>query len=222
MRCTALVLASAIVLAVALAQLTAVARPVASDEEGYVSIFNGKDLSGWIERGSKGGWVVEDGLLVCTPKGRFLFTEKEYADFSFKFEFKLTPGGNNGVCIRAPLQGNPAYDGMEIQILDDYHPRYRGRLRPTQYHGSIYDVWPARRGFLREAGEWNEEEIICKGPKIKVILNGAVIVDADLTKVTDPKVLAKHPGLKRTKGHLGFYGHGDRVEFRNLRVKEFK
>lgn len=189
-----------------------------ADEEGYVSIFNGKDLTGWIERGSKGGYVVEDGKLVCTPHGRFLFTEKEYADFSFKFEFKLTPGANNGVAIRSPLEGNPAYDGMEIQILDDYHPRYRN-LRPTQYHGSIYDVVPAKRGYLKPAGEWNEEEIICKGPHVKVILNGAVIVDADLSKITDPEVLKRHPGLRRRSGHIGFFGHGARVEFRNLRIK---
>lgn len=189
-----------------------------AEEEGYVPLFNGKDLSGWIERGSKGGYVVEDGKLVCLPHGRFLFTEKEYADFSFKFEFKLTPGANNGVAIRSPLEGNPAYDGMEIQILDDYHPRYRN-LRPAQYHGSIYDVVPAKRGYLKPAGQWNEEEIICKGSHVKVILNGAVIVDADLSKITDPEVLKRHPGLKRRSGHIGFFGHGDRVEFRNIRIK---
>jgi len=221
MRTTLLVCSAGLIVFLA-ALCVAPALEATPVEEGYVSIFNGKNLDGWIERGSKGGYVAKDGVLVCTEHGRFLFTEKQYADFSFKFEFKLTPGANNGVAIRAPLDGNPAYDGMEIQILDDYHPRYRGRLRPTQYHGSIYDVWPARRGFLREAGEWNEQEIICRGPRIKVILNGAVIVDADLTKVTDPAVLKKHPGLRRKQGHLGFFGHGAHVEFRNLRVKEFK
>ena len=116
------------------------------------------------------------------------------------------------------MDKKPAYEGIEIQILDNVG--YPKQLRPAQYHGSIYDVVPAKRGALKPVGRWNEQEIICQGRRITVIVNEMVIVDADLDKLTDAELVEKHPGLKRTKGHLGLLGHGSRVEFRNLRVKE--
>lgn len=189
-------------------------------EPGFVSLFNGKNLDGWTLVGGKGpGYVVEHGVLVCPADGGGnLFTEKEYANFIFHFEFRTAPAGNNGVGIRAPLQGDAAYQGMEIQILDDNAPEYKD-LRPAQFCGSIYDVIPAKRGFLHKAGEWNREEIRAEGRQIRVTLNGHVIVDANLDSVTDPAVLKKHPGLARTQGHIGFLGHGSKVEFRNIRIK---
>lgn len=202
--------------------LTAGCLAAAENEPGFVSLFDGKSLKGWqlVDKRGGSGYVAENGLLVCPADGGGnLFTEKEYADFTFRFEFRFEPGGNNGVGIRAPLTGDVAYSGMEIQILDHDHERYRGRLKPTQMHGSIYDVIPAKTGHLKPAGEWNSEEITARGSRITVKLNGAVIVDADLTTVTDPAVLKKHPGLSRTSGHIGFLGHGTRVEFRNMRVK---
>ena len=195
----------------------------ADPEPGFVSLFDGKTLNGWqlFEKRGGSGYIVEDGLLVCPATGGGnLFTAKEYSDFIFRFEFRFEPGGNNGVGIRSPLAGDAAYVGMEIQILDHDHERYKGRLKPTQYHGSIYDVVPAKTGHLKPAGEWNQEEITAKGRRITVTLNGAVIVDADLDSITDPAVLKKHPGLARKSGHIGFLGHGTRVEFRNIRVKE--
>jgi len=205
--------------------LALLAPAVASGaEEGFVPLFDGKTLDGWtlVEKKKPGrGYVVEDGLLVCPPDGGGnLLTQKEYSNFVFRFEFRMEPGGNNGVGIRAPLAGDIAYSGMEIQILDHDHPRYQGRLKPTQKNGSIYDVIPAKTGYLKPAGEWNEEEITANGRRITVKLNGTVIVDADLDSVTDPAVLKKHPGLARTTGHIGFLGHGTRVEFRNIRIKE--
>jgi hypothetical protein len=200
-------------------------NPAAGDGDGFVPLFNGKDLSGWIYAGkpSGKGYQVKDGVLFCTEKdGGNLFTEKQYADFAFRFEFKLEDSGNNGVGIRSPLQGDPAYVAMEIQILDDYGKEWKDRLRPAQYHGSIYDVVPAKRGSLKPAGEWNSEEIMAKGRRITVKLNGNTIVDANLDDVKDEAVLKKHPGLKRERGHIGFLGHGSRVEFRNIRVKELK
>ena len=188
---------------------------LAAEEEGYVSLFNGKDLTGWT--GDTKGYIVENGNLVCKPGGN-LFTEKEYANFSFKFEFKLTPGANNGVGIRTPLEGNPAYEGMEIQILDDRHEKYKD-LHEWQAHGSIYGVVPAKRDHLKPVGEWNSEEIIADGRNVKVIVNGVTIVDSDLDKVT-PVDGKPHPGLKNEKGHIAFCGHGDVIEFRNLRVKD--
>lgn len=192
-----------------------------SAEPGFVSLFNGKNLNGWQLVNGKGpGYVVKNGLLVCPADGGGnLFTDKEFDNFIFRFEFRFEPGGNNGVGIRAPLSGDIAYQGMEIQILDHDHERYKGRLKPTQYHGSVYDVFPAKTGHLKPAGQWNSEEIVADGRRIKVTLNGAVILDVNLDDMKDPAVLAKHPGLKRTSGHIGFLGHGTLVEFRNIRVK---
>jgi len=171
--------------------------------EGFVSIFDGKTLKGW--RGTVKGYAAEDGMLVCKAKGGGnLFTEREFGDMIFRFEFRLPPGGNNGVSIR----------GHEIQILDDYAEKHK-HLKPCQYHGSIYCKVPAKRGATKPAGEWNSEEIKVKGTQWTVTVNGKVVVDCDISKV---------PGLegvaRRKKGPIGFRGHGCRVEFRNLRVKE--
>jgi hypothetical protein len=190
-------------------------------EPGFASLFDGKTLNGWTLVGKKGpGYIAREGVLVCPAEGGGnLYTEKEYSNFVLRFEFRTEPGGNNGVGIRAPLEGDAAYTGMEIQILDNDAPQYTN-LQPAQYHGSIYGVVPARRGFLKKAGEWNEEEILADGRRIRVTLNGTVIVDANLDDVRDPQVLKNHPGLARARGHVGFLGHGSLVEFRNVRIKE--
>ena len=198
------------------------AMSAAGAEPGFVSLFDGKTLHGWQIVGQKGtGYVVENGLLVCPADGGGnLFTSREYSNFVLRFEFRLFEGSNNGIGIRAPLEGDAAYAGMEIQILDDGAPRYQGKLRPAQYHGSIYDVIPAKQGFKKPTGEWNTEEITAKGRLVTVVLNGTTIVDADLDSVHDPAVLKKHPGLARSSGHIGLLGHGTRVEFRNFRIQE--
>jgi hypothetical protein len=198
-------------------------------ERGFTKLFNGKDTSGWIYGTLKGkenkagvGYQVnpETGVLYTTAHdGGNLYTAKQYANFIFRFEFKLAPGGNNGLGIRAPREGNAAYEGMELQILDDSSDRYT-KLRPEQYHGSIYDVVAAKRGALKPVGEWNSEEVIADGRHIKVIVNGVTTVDANLDDVQDPEKLKKHPGLQRKDGHIGFLGHGEALEFRNIRIKE--
>ena len=189
-------------------------------EQGFVSLFDGKTLDGW--EGSVKGYGVENGVIYCKKKGGgFLYTAKEYGDFSFRFEFKLTSGANNGIGIRTPRGKDPAYAGMEIQVLDDTAPGYKN-LRPNQYHGSIYGVVAAKRGHQKPVGEWNRQEIYCKGNHVKVTLNGVVIVDADIIKDSSAKVQARHPGLKREKGYIAFCGHGARVEFRNVRIRELK
>ncbi len=201
---------------------------VSDDEAGFVSLFNGKDSTGWRygkrgdgENKSAKGYQVDGDVLFCTKEdGGNLFTEKEYGDFIFRFEFKLEPNANNGVGIRAPLEGDAAYVGMEIQVIDDDGPQYKDKLQTWQRHGSIYNVVPAKPGSLKPAGEWNTEEIYAKGRHIKVTVNGKVIVDANLDDVKDEETLKKHPGLARTKGHIGFLGHGARVEFRKMRIKE--
>jgi hypothetical protein len=191
-------------------------------EPGFVSLFDGKTLNGWkLVKPHGPGYVVQDGVLVCPADGGGnLFSEKEYADFTVRFDFKMEPGGNNGLGIRAPLEGDAAYAGMELQILDDGHARYKGKIKSEQHHGSIYGVFPARTGYLKPAGEWNSEEVTAKGSRVKITLNGVVILDADLANVREEAVLKAHPGLLRKAGHIGFLGHGTRVEFRNIRIKK--
>jgi len=191
-------------------------------EAGFTDLFNGKNLDGWKLMGGSGrGYVVEDGKIIC-PKdgGGNLFTEKEYANFVLRFEFKLAEGSNNGIGIRAPFEGDAAYMGMEIQVLDDYAERYAGKLHPEQYHGSVYDTVAAKQGSLKKAGEWNVEEIRADGRKIKVTVNGKVIVDTDLNAVTKPETIKRHPGMFRSSGHIGFLGHNEYVEFKNIRVQD--
>lgn len=202
--------------------LAFLALSASAADPGFTDLFDGKTLHGWRYVGSKSdSYFVEKGLLVTTPDSRGnLFTEAEYANFILRFDFKLTEGANNGIGIRAPFEGDAAYVGMEIQILDHDAAMYKGKLRPAQYHGSIYDVFPAKTGFLKPVGVWNSEEISARGSHIVVTLNGTVIVDADLSTVTDPEVLKKHPGLQRASGHIGLLAHDSRVEFRNLRIKK--
>ena len=196
------------------------AAPAPAQEPGFVSLFNGRDLAGWM--GDTAGYSVEDGVLVCRKEGGGnLYYEKPFSDFILRFSFRMEPGGNNGVGIRAEPGKDAAYYGMEIQILDDYAPNW-ARLQPYQYHGSIYGVVAARRGALKFAGEWNEEEIHVEGSRVRVTLNGTVIVDADLEQVGRPETLDKrpHPGLFNRTGHIGFLGHGTRIEFRDIRIRE--
>ncbi len=193
-------------------------RRIRPQETGGVSLFNGRDLTGWV--GDTAGYVVQDQTLIWRGGGN-LYTEQEYDDFHFRCEFRLTPGANNGIGIRSPRQGNPAYDGMEIQILDDTADRYAD-LQPYQYCGSIYGVAPARRGRLKPVGQWNAMDIIADGPRITVILNDTVIVDADLTQAIEQGTMdgRDHPGLTRTGGHIVILGHGTEVAFRNIQIKE--
>jgi HEAT repeat protein len=190
--------------------------------EGFVSLFNGVNLDGW--QGNTVDYFAQDGEMVVQPsRGGHgnIFTEKEYTDFIFRFEFQLTPGANNGLGIRAPLTGDAAYQGMEIQILDDTAPIY-AKLHEYQYHGSVYGVIPAKRGYLKPVGEWNYEEVSMKGTRIKVTLNGTVIVDGDIAEASKNGTLdgRDHPGLKRSKGYIGFLGHGSELKFRNIRIKD--
>ncbi len=191
-------------------------------KDGFKSLFNGKDLEHWI--GNKTDYIPENNEIFVNPKqgghGN-LYTAEEYSDFVFKFEFKLTPGANNGLGIHAPLQGDAAYMGKELQILDNTAAIYKN-LKPYQYHGSVYGVIPAKRGFLKPVGEWNTEEVIVKGDDIKIILNGTVIVDGNMAEASKNGTADKadHPGLKRKKGHIGFLGHGSELWFRNIRIKD--
>lgn len=190
-----------------------------SDNTGFVSIFNGENFDGW--EGPTDNYQINDGVLTCKPgKGGTIYTAKEYEDFVVRLEFKLPPGGNNGLAIRYPGSGDTAYVGMtELQVLDSEHPKY-AKLDKRQYHGSAYGMIPAARGYLFPAGEWNYQEVTVQGSRIKVELNGSVILDGDVSKVTDFMGGRPHPGMNLKKGHFGFAGHSDPVEFRNVTLKE--
>ncbi len=191
-------------------------------EKGFVSIFDGKTLKGW--QSDAGSYAVENGTLIC-KKGSIgrLNSKKQYANFVLRFDFKLQPGANNGVALRARLGGGePAFEGLECQILDDSSPKYK-TLKPYQFHGSIYGIFPAKRGSLKPVGKWNSQEIVCNGTKIKVTVNGKVVVDNDLEAVRGGTMDERtRPNLYCKTGYVGFIGHGDRVEFRNIRIKELK
>ncbi|MGE5756407.1 MAG: DUF1080 domain-containing protein, partial [Planctomycetaceae bacterium] len=193
-------------------------RGPAGPPDGFIALFDGRGLDGWA--GAIESYEVVDGAIRCRPhKGGTVYYNREFSDFAARVEFRLPPGGNNGLAIRYPGQGDTAYVGMcELQVLDDTAPKY-ARLDPRQYHGSAYGMAAARRGFLRPVGEWNFQEVTVKGPKIKVELNGTVILDADLSKVTEFMANSPHPGKDRTSGYFGFAGHGDPVEFRNVAIK---
>lgn len=223
---TTLVAAVALGLAATVPVPTAPPSPNTAPDSGFVSIFNGKDLTGWT--GTKGqppqGYAVEDGAIVCQSDGRNLYTAREYGDFVLRFRFQLTPGANNGIGVRTPNEGDAAYEGLEIQVLDNSAEKWAG-LKPWQFHGSVYGIAAAgRRDALKPVGEWNEEEIEVRGRRVKVTLNGTVLVDVDLDEATKSGTLSgqAHPGLGRARGYICFCGHGDRVAFKDLAVRELK
>lgn len=190
--------------------------------EGFQLLFNGRNLDNW--QGNKIDYAAEDGMIVVSPKEGShgnLYTDKEYSDFVFRFEFQLTPGANNGLGIHAPLEGDAAYVGKELQILDNTADIYKD-LQPYQYHGSVYGIIAAKREFLKPVGEWNYQEVVVKGDDIKITLNGTVIVEGNM-KTASKKGTADHkdhPGLLRHKGYIGFLGHGSELKFKNIRIKE--
>ena len=201
-----------------------------SDEEkraGFQVLFDGTNMHAWC--GNTGDYILEDGCISMVPSRSFggnLYTKAEFADFVYRFEFQLTPGANNGVGLRAPLEGDAAYVGMESQILDCEHPIY-SNITPLQHHGSIYGILPANEKHteaMKPVGEWNYEEIVCKGDYVKVTLNGVVIVEGNLREATQHGTPdgQEHPGLFNRKGHIGFLGHGSPIKFRNIRILELK
>jgi hypothetical protein len=190
-----------------------------ADEAGFVGLFNGENLDGW--QGATRAFAVEKGLLVSQRRGSgFMHTKKQYGDFIFRFEYRLTPAANNGVGIRAPAGSRASLEGMEIQILDDTAKKWAD-LEPAQYNGSIYGVVPCKRGHLKPLGKWNAMEIRALGQKIRVTLNGTVVTEADMSKVGPTKIHRREAkGLHNLKGCVGLCAHGSRVEFRNVRIKE--
>ncbi len=194
-------------------------RPAAGGDT-FHPLLVGRDGEGWA--GPLAGWEFpEDGMVRCRAgQGGTIYAEKVLRDFQVRLEFLLPPGGNNGLAIRYPGEGDTAYVGMcELQVLDDSHERYAG-LHPYQYHGSAYGMVPSLRGYQRPVGEWNFQEVTVQGGRVRVELNGTVILDADLWEIEETADGKEHPGRMRTEGFFGFAGHGDPVAFRNVEVRE--
>lgn len=188
----------------------------------FKSAFNGKNFEGWA--GPTNNYSVDHGSIQCMKgKGGTIYVNDELGDFSARMEFKLPPGGNNGLAIRYPGSGDTAYVGMcELQVLDDSAKKY-AKLHPAQYHGSAYGMAAAARGYQRPVGEWNFQEVTVDGSRIKVELNGTLILNADLANVEKPMYdLGKFKGRLRKSGYFGFAGHGDAVSFRNISIKNIK
>jgi hypothetical protein len=191
-------------------------RELPEEEMPYSeNLFNGKDLTGWhIIDGLPGSWQVQDSLLFTTgQEGGWISTDRTFADFKLELEFRLPAGGNSGIFIRAPHKGDPAYTGVEIQLLDDYAEQY-GNLKPWQYTGSIYGIQPPAQRVSKSANTWQKILIICRGPQIEVILNNVLIIDTNLIDHMDQE--ATHPGIKRRSGFIGLQNHSSRVEFKNI------
>lgn len=185
--------------------------------EGFKALFNGKDLTGWKPTGKADVWGAEGGAIVVEKGGGgWLLTEQEYGDFELRLEYKLSKQANSGIALRTPREGDPAYVGMEIQLIDD--EGWPGKLADYQHTGSIYDVVPASKTNNKPIGEWNAIRIVCTGSKVTIEVNGQTVVDANLEDSKESKG-AKHPGLSRGKGHIGFQSYNTRVEFRNVFIK---
>jgi hypothetical protein len=182
-----------------------------SGAQQVASLFNGKDLAGW----TGAAYEVKNGILIC--RGKNLVSKKQYRNYVFEFDFLLPPHGNNGIGIHYPGTGGPSSAGMELQILDNSHPKYV-RLKDSQYHGSIYKLKAARRGFLKPVGKWNHQKITVNGPLVIVELNGTKITEANLDELE--KKNPKHKGVRRRSGHICFCGHGSPVQLRNITILE--
>jgi hypothetical protein len=194
--------------------------PAEAGRPAFVDMFNGRDLTGWGGEGKAkvNGYIWQDGMLRSTPESRNLVTDREYSNYILEFEFQLTPGANNGLGIHYPGEGNPAFAGMEIQILDGEHEKYAGKLKDYQHHGSLYSLKPAKHGYSKPVGEWNFQRVTVRGPQVTVELNGTPILDANLDELSERN--PEHDGVRRRSGKIAFCGHGDVIRVRNMRIAE--
>jgi len=186
-------------------------------EQAFTPMFNGVDLTGWQVMGSE-SWSVQDGVLECSGEGGgWIRSERQYRDFVLRLEYRVTPDANSGIFIRSALEGNPAFSGMEIQVLDDY-----GEPPDTHSAGSLYDAVAPAVNASKPAGEWNQVEITCWGDNLVVFMNGQKLYAINLA---DPALNAtqaeerKFPNRAQT-GYIGLQNHGAAVAYRNLRINE--
>jgi len=189
--------------------------------EGFVPLFDGKTFEGW--DGGLRGYSIQDGVLICRwCAGGRIHTVREYSDFVLRLDLMLCDGAENGIGLLVPPGWchHPSYEGVRIQIADDSSEKHGSRPRYHQ-HGAIYGVIEAAAGHLQPQGHWNEQEILCRGSRIRVTLNRAVILDVHMDTLGDehPDEF-EHPGLKRRSGTIDLLGGSDEVKFRNMRIRE--
>jgi Domain of Unknown Function (DUF1080) len=221
----------------ALSLLVCAATMAAEKQDGFVSLFPEDGVpKGWtvrkwneLKEAADPGvvWKVEKGVLHGSePRGTWLISEKEYGDFVLEFEWKLGERGNSGTALRSPLFGDPAFDGLELQMVD---PRYyppEMPVAPDELTASLYKAVAPKEQLFKPM-DWNQYRITCKGPKISVDLNGKTVQDIDLDAQTkSPK---RHDGTdapplknRPRRGHIGFQElsrGGGHVEIRNARIK---
>ncbi len=192
----------------------------ADHDAEWRTLFNGEDLTGWHGVGGPAtNWNAGDGVLMCTGEqgSQWLRTDREYADFELSLEFNIPEDGNSGVFVRAPAEGAPWVEGFEIQVLDDYGPRWRD-LRPNQYTGAIYAAQAPSERVTKKAGQWQSMRIRLDGRHCAVWVNGQQVIDADLDALAErvPNIR----GLKREKGYIGLQNHSSPVYYRNIRIRE--
>lgn len=193
-------------------------EPVNDPGTPWRPLFNGENLTGWepVDGGPE-SWGAEDGLLFTTGEGGgWLSTADTFGDFDLTLEFRVPPNGNSGVFIRAPRKGNPAFEGSEIQVLDDYGDQYT-ELQPWQFTGSVYATIAPSARVTRKAGEWQHLRIRAQGANVQVWVNGVRVVNGNLGDHMDK--LDEHPGLARESGHIGLQNHGSRLDYRNIKIR---
>lgn len=179
-------------------------------------------LKGWhVQNGSMDAWIANGDMISCVkPGGGWLTSDKQYGDFELKIDWRIGPGGNSGLGIRYPGQGDPAHEGMEIQILDDNAPEYKGKLVDAQYTGGLYYQVPAKAHPSKAPGQWNHYDVYCKGNIVRVKLNGVLIQDCDVSKETQGKGGHKSLAERPRKGYVGMQSHGHQVDFKNIEIRE--
>jgi hypothetical protein len=211
---------------ITLAVLVIVVQSTAAWSQEWQNVLTNDAIVGWEPKGgaTKDSWTVKDGVLTCTgrAKGRtgdlmdwgiaWIGTKKDYTDFALDFEFKLPPGANSGVFIRVPKKGHPTFDGMEIQILDDFSAEYKG-VPPIQQCGALYKIAPPSKQTVKPAGQWNHMRVTAVGDRITVELNGEKIIDAN--GKSHPEILKRSP-----RGPVGLQNHGTQLEFRNIKFAD--
>ncbi len=199
-------------------------------DDGFVPLLAGDSLEGWkVSDWSDLGtpqkvpgtaWKLEDGVLHGLNKRTWIVSPKRYGDFVLRLETKITPGSNGGIGLRFPPKGDPAYTGMEIQVVDS-QTYYHGRARPNQVTGSIYDEVAPAVDVVKPPGQWNCWQITARGPRVTVVLNGRTIIDEDLSEHTAARQQKGPPLAERPlSGHIGFQNLNGSITLRSIMIKQ--
>ena len=202
----------------------------AEKEAGWRLLFDGRSLDGWRRYDGEpmtGGWMVEDGSLAHVRGGRAIVTDEIFEDFELTLEWKVEPGGNSGIFYRAaPGEEEIFHSAPELQVLDD--AGHADGRSPLTSAGANYALHGVPRGIVRPAEEWNEVGILVRGSRVEHWLNGVTVVEYELgsadwqAKVAASKFVEWPAYGQASRGHIGLQDHGNRVWFRNIRLREIR